>query len=143
MIEVISKSWGWTGIVPKEIIMTNPFGNFIIKDIVGNFWRICPEEVSCEIIANSNAEYCSLLHDQEFIDDWEMKNLVEYSNQNIGGLSEGKSYCLKIPGTLGGEYGGDNIGIISTKELIEFSGHIGKEISDLPDGSQIELDFIK
>ena len=141
MIEIVRENWGWVGIEPIEIIGSNEFGNFIIKDINGAFWRLCPEDVYCEIIAKSDEEYNSLLHNQEFIEDWEMKNLVDYAKQLYGSLPADKSYCLKIPGILGGEYGGENIGTISTKELISFSGYIGQQIQNLPDGSQVEFRF--
>lgn len=35
-----------------------------------------------------------------------------------------QKYCLKIPGVIGGEHGGDNLGRISLDELIRASGHI-------------------
>ena len=39
LIEKISEAWGWTGIFPTEIIDENNFGNLIIKDKDGKYWR--------------------------------------------------------------------------------------------------------
>jgi len=57
----------------------------------------------------------------------------------FGSLSEGRKYCLKIPGVLGGEYDGANLATISLVVLVRFSGDVAKKIRDLPDGAKIEL----
>jgi hypothetical protein len=54
-------------------------------------------------------------------------------------LAPGRKYCLKVPGVLGGEYGGDNLTTISLDELIRASGHIAQQIADLPNGASIKL----
>jgi len=46
MISEIIEAWGWVGIRPREILYENEFGNLIIKDVEGKFWRLCPEDVS-------------------------------------------------------------------------------------------------
>jgi hypothetical protein len=142
IIDIIKESWGWSGIQPEEILGTNEFANYLIKDINSIYWRICPEDVYCNVIANTDEDYASLLNDQEFIEDWEMKNLVDYARNKHGSLSKGQSYCLKIPGIFGGDYGGDNIGIASTKELIAFSGEMGLKIKDIPENTPIRLKVV-
>ena len=54
-------------------------------------------------------------------------------------LSKLEKYCLKIPGVLGGAYGGDNLASSTLVELIESSGHMAMQIADLPDGTQVKL----
>jgi hypothetical protein len=141
MISNIKESWGWIGIDPVEIIDQNEFGNLIIKDTDGRFWRLCPEELSCEIVAANPEELSTLLEDREFLRDWNMQALVDYAKEKLGPLQDGRKYCLKIPGILGGEYGGDNLGTISLLEMIDFSGDLANQIKDLPDGAKIEFDL--
>lgn len=45
--------------------------------------------------------------------------------------------CLKMPGPLGGEYGGDNLGRIDLIEPIAASGDIARQIAGLPDGTAV------
>jgi len=71
-----------------------------------------------------------------------MRQLVEQAEEICGPLSEGRKYCLKIPGALGGAYGDDNLATISLLELIRASGYMAKEIKDLPDGAKIRLRVI-
>ncbi|MDR2212530.1 MAG: DUF1851 domain-containing protein [Pseudomonadales bacterium] len=143
LVEEIFQSWSWVGIEPVEVIGENDFGNLIIKDKSGRYWRLCPEDCYCEVIAENRAELDVVLKDQEFLEDWYMENLISLANTQCGPLSEGRKYCLKIPGVLGGEYGGDNLATAPLIELVRFSGDIARQINDLPDGAQITLQAIE
>ncbi|MBU9579067.1 DUF1851 domain-containing protein [Ralstonia mannitolilytica] len=83
-----------------------------------------------------------LAADSKFLVDWQMSALVDQAAQRFGPLASGRKYCLKIPGVLGGEYGGDNLGTISMEELIRFSGDIAQQIASLPDGTPIKLSIV-
>jgi len=49
---------------------------------------------------------------------------------------------LAIPGALGGEYAISNIKTAPLVELVRFSGDLGRQIADLPDGAQIEIKVV-
>ncbi len=142
IVEAIKSSWGWCGIRPSEIVGENDFGNLIIKDNEGRYWRLCPEEVYCNVVAENRDELNALSVDQEFLADWYMKNLVTMASEKYGVLEPGSKFHLAIPSILGGEYSLENIKVISLIEQIQFSGDLGKQIESLPDGSQIELTVI-
>jgi hypothetical protein len=139
LLDEVRSAWGWTGIEPVELMDDNDFGNLILKCVRGQYWRLCPEDLYCEIVASSREELDRLSKDQEFLRDWTMRGLVDQAFQRLGALAPGRKYCLNIPGILGGEYGGDNLGTISHDELIRASGHIAQQIADLPDGASIKL----
>ena len=142
IIEEIKSSWGWIGIEPIEVVGENDFGNLIIKDTQGKYWRLCPEDVYCEIIANNRKELDTLSADQEFLEDWYMQALVEQAKEHLGSLTEGRKYFLVTPGILGGEYGINNIKSAPLSEIIRLSGSIGKQIKDLPEGAQVKLKVV-
>lgn len=142
LIESITAEWGWTGIEPEEIVSENDFGNLIVRDIKGRYWRICPEDLRCERVADNREEIMLLLNDQEFLHDWYMTALVEDAQARLGPLGAGRKYCLKIPSVLGGEYVGQNLGMIGLDELIRTSGYIAKEIDNLPDGAKVEFKIV-
>jgi hypothetical protein len=48
-------------------------------------------------------------------------------------------YCLKIPGVLGGEYGGNNLATVDIRQLLGASGDIARQIADVPDGGKVRL----
>lgn len=68
-----------------------------------------------------------------------MGALVSLAKDKLGPLSEGRKYCLKIPGVLGGSYGGDNLATLPLVELIGFSGYVARQIKDTPDGTPFKF----
>jgi len=143
IIEEINESWGWVGLEANEVVNDNDFGNLLIRDTEGQFWRLCPEDVYCEVVAIDDNEFDLLWHNEEFLEDWHMQNLVSQASEVLGKLDEGRKYHLTIPGVLGGEYGTSNICTVPLVEQIRYSGDLGKQIRDLPDGAQIELKVIE
>ena len=142
IINEIKESWGWVGIKPLQIVGENDFGNLIIEDIEGKYWRLCPEDVYCEVVASTREELDQLSSDQEFLEDWNMEALVEQAQESLGPLSEEYKYCLVTPGALGGEYAISNIKTAPLIEMVRFSGDVALQIKDLPDGAQIELKVV-
>jgi hypothetical protein len=139
LLAEIDNAWGWIGLKPAQIVGDNDFGNLIVKDEDGRYWRICPEDLYCRVVANDRAELDALAQSQDFLHDWYMANLVTEAKERHGPLPPGHKYCLKIPGILGGEYGGANLSIMSVAELVSFSGYVAKKIEALPDGTQVQL----
>jgi hypothetical protein len=142
IIQEIKESWGWVGIDPVEVVGENDFGNLMIKDSSSCYWRMCPEDVYCEVIANNREELDALSVSQDFLEDWYMQALVEQASEHLGPLMNGQKYCLVTPGVLGGEYAISNIKTAPLIELIRFSGDVAKQIKDLPDGAQIQLKVV-
>ena len=139
LIVAIREAWGWKGLQPAEIVEINDFGNVLVRDTQDAYWRICPEELSCEIVVRDDLAYAGLKQDLDFLRDWEMEQLVTAAAEELGRPGPGRCYCLKIPGALGGEYTLDNMATIDSEELLRASGDLGRQIEDLPDGTEIEL----
>jgi hypothetical protein len=138
ILGALRAAWGWRGFEPSLVVDQNKFGNIIFLDTRGEYWRLCPEELSCVVIARTESEYLKLKADPEFISDWTMASLVEAAEGKFGGPQPaGRCFCLKMPGVLGGAYALQNIGTISISESIRFSGDIARQIKDLPDGAKI------
>ena len=142
LVAVIADSWGWTGLQPHQVVGDNDFGNLLVKDTRGCYWRICPDDPSCKVIARSRAELDELSRDQSFLRDWHMTELTQQARERLGPLRPGFKYCLKIPGALGGEYGGDNLATMSLAGLVSASGDIARQIEGVPDGAQVKLSII-
>ncbi|WP_298558033.1 T6SS immunity protein Tdi1 domain-containing protein [uncultured Aliiroseovarius sp.] len=141
-IDLIGEHWGWLGVRPKGIVDINQFGNIIFLDLVGQYWRICPEELSCEVIADSKNTFSDLLKTEDFQIDWGMAPLVEQARGKLGPLKPGYVYYLVVPAVFGGEYSASNMQSVPLSELIHLSGDFAYETHDLPDGAQIELKIV-
>lgn len=142
IIDVIKSAWGWVGIDPEKVVAENEFGNLIIRDISGKYWRLCPEDSYCSLIANNRSELDQILADPEFVEDWAMSSLINEAKAKLGELEAGYKYHLTIPGVLGGEYSAANIVSVPQSEQLIFSGDVARQIETLPDGAQIELKVI-
>jgi len=142
LIEEIKNSWGWVGIEPVSVIGENDFGNLMIEDSSAKYWRLCPEDGYCEIVANSKEELDALSKDQEFLEDWYMKRLVDQASEKLGPLEEGYKYFLIFSGALGGAYDTSNIGKAPLIEIVRLSGELGLKIKDVPDGTQIKIEVV-
>ena len=139
LIATIKESWGWVGLDPAQVVGDNDFGNLIIKDHEERYWRLRPEDPSCNLIAHNRAELDALSHDQEFLHSWYMRKLVAEARSALGPLRPGYKYSLKIPAILGGEYGGSNLASTPLQELVSFAGSVAKQIDTLPDGAKVRL----
>lgn len=142
LVDEIRQSWCWIGLDPVEVVGENDFGNLIVKDTEGKYWRLCPEDCSCSVVAANRQELDALSTNQEFLHDWYMHALVELALEKCGPLPEGRKYCLKIPSLLGGEYDGENLASAPLVELVRFSGDVAKQTHDLPDGADVKLKVI-
>ncbi len=100
------------------------------------------QNVYCKVVAKNQEELNALAANQEFLADWYMEALLAQAKEALGPLWEGRKYHLVIPGVLGGEYALSNIKTAPLVELVRLSGDIGRQIKDLPDGTEIELKVV-
>jgi hypothetical protein len=138
LVDIVRDSWGFTGLIPLRILEVNAFGNLLVKDKEGRVWRICPEELSCEIVAASSQDLEHITSSE----DWKMTRLIDLATAALGSPGAGRCFCLKVPGVLGGQYATANIGTISIAQLIDFAGDVASQIKDLPDGAKIQFKIV-
>jgi hypothetical protein len=131
----------WSGVDPVEVVAINPFGNLLIKDTASRYWRLCPEELECRVVAEDDGELTELLQDPEFAEDWEMRQLVRLAHEKLGPLMEGERYALKLPAPVGGKYEEQYLVKLPLHEVLGFNGYIGKQVKNLPDGMPINFVF--
>jgi hypothetical protein len=138
---MIREAWGWAGLEPAAITASNAFGNILVRAVDGAYWRVCPEELSCKVIARNDAELEALQASEDFQVDWQMTRLVKIAQAVLGQVTDQRCYCLKIPAALGGKYEAANFGTITRRELIAFAGDVAEQIKDTPDGTPVKFEF--
>ena len=141
LLTIVKQEWSWTGLEPDLIVGENDFGNLIIRDAKGRYWRLCPEELDCRVIAESRPELDVLSKDQEFLHDWYMEAPIEVAASSLGPLEPGYKYCLVTPGPLGGTYSADNMRQLSLNELVSVSGYLARQIDGLQDGTKVRIEI--
>ena len=143
LLRVIRESWGWTGLDPVEVVDENDFGNVIVRDASGSYWRIVPEDLSCEVVAENRAALDTLSRDQVFLKDWYMESLVADAVRVHGPLEGGRKFFLLTPGPLGGAYDSKNVRTAPVEEVLGLAGDIARQIKDLPDGAKVEIKVVE
>ena len=142
LIELIREHWSWTGIDPVELVGKNAFGNLLIKDTDGAIWLLRPEELACQIIADTHEDLVQIFDDLDFQTDWDMTELVDIARAKLGSLEPGYVYYLVTPAELGGLYEEDNFETAPLEELIYFSGSVAFHIRDVPEGGRVEMTVV-
>ena len=142
LLESIREGWGWAIGTPTRVIAVNSFGNIIVQNSTGQFYRITPEDLECVFLCDSEHDLEKLLRESKFAFDWDMKLLREQAERALGKLSTNECYHLVIPAPLGGAYALNNIRKISIGEWVSFSGYVAHQIKDLPDGTHVEFKWI-
>lgn len=128
ILSAVKQYWGWTGIEPEKLIAENEFANLILQDVDGRFWRLCPEDLYCDPIADDKDEYNELVKDEEFNQDWFMDVMVHKATEKFGQLEDGKKFHLLEPGALGGKYAVFNVKPVEFARIIKFSGELAHKI---------------
>ena len=128
ILDTVTTYWGWTGIEPERVIAINEFGNVLMKDTQGKFWRLCPEDLYCEVIADNDDDYNELVKDEEFNQDWFMETMVQKALDKYGPLEDGLKFHMLEPGALGGKYAVFNVKAIQIERIIQFSGDLAQQL---------------
>lgn len=71
------------------------------------------------MIAKDPVEFKSIFNHPDFVDDWQMQNLVQQAHRKYGKLTKGQKFCLVIPGVLGGDYEISNINSVRLTVMIQ------------------------
>jgi hypothetical protein len=71
-VDEINEAWGWVGLNAEEVLGENAFGNLIIRDDEGRYWRLAPQDLCCEPVAEDRAALDALSYNQEFLNGWYM-----------------------------------------------------------------------
>jgi hypothetical protein len=128
ILDTVKQYWGWVGIEPITLIAENEFANIIIQDVDERFWRLCPEDLYCEVIADDKDEYNELVKEEEFNQDWFMDALVHKATEKYGALESNLKFHMLEPGALGGKYAVFNVKPMAFESIIKFSGELAQKI---------------
>lgn len=136
-LDDVNEAWGWVGLAAIELMGENEFGNLIMLDEDGAYWRLSPHALSCQTVAEDDEQMAALSYNQRFLHDWYMTELVHLARRTLGPLDPGRKYCLKVPSVLGGEFAGDNLATAPLRELIRFSGDVAQHYDSAPDCGEL------
>ena len=141
-VDEINESWGWVGLSAVEVLGENDFGNLIIRDEDGKYWRLCPQDLCCQTVAGDREQLDALSYNQQFLHGWYMTEWVSLAREKLGPLATGRKYCLKVPSVLGGKYGRDNLATVPLSALIRFSGEVAQHMDGRAEATAPAFRFV-
>lgn len=141
VIQALREEWGWCVPEIREVIAVSAMGNVYLADGDGCYWRICPEELSAEIVARSPAELQTLFADPEEREDWQMSWVVSEMVELHGEPAIGECFGLVIPAAFGGGYVSENIRKRGLYDYLRFTGDVARQSQDLKDGDKVRFKF--
>ena len=137
--EALNESWGWVMPQITTVLAVNSMANCLVQDVNGHYWRICPEELSANLIARNEAEVQTVFESPEQKEDWQLLGLINPAEEQLGSLKEGECYQMVTPGVLGGKYSVSNLKITPIYQYLSMCGEMAYQIKDLKDGEKVEL----
>lgn len=114
-------------------------GQFAIKD--NGVYFVDPETGEAKLMGSSLEEWAqNLILDFEYwsgfplCHDWQVGNRA---------LEPGERLMPKCPFVLGGKYETENLWASNAVTGMQYRGYIASQLRDLPDGTQVNLEFVK
>jgi hypothetical protein len=135
----IADGWGWAVSAPVALLDINSFGNVIICDSTGRYYRIIPEDLECRFLTEDDKELQRIRESEAFKTDWAMQPLFLNCEAELGPLADGQCYHLVTPSVLGGAYSVENVRKISITDWLGGAGSLARQIQGLSNGTKVVI----
>lgn len=143
IIATLNESWNWLTPRIERVLAVNSMGNCFVQDSNSHYWRICPENLSAEVVAENEEELQSVFGDPDFKEDWQLLGLIDPAEEHFGELEADECYAMIKPAVLGGVYNIENLRVGSIYEYLSLSGEIALKTKDMKDGDKVEICLTK
>ena len=134
------EEWHW--LLPKrfQIWVLTRTGDLFITVPDGSIHMLDVGAGALKQVAKNRDEFCTKIDKPGVADDWLMIPIVD---ELVGAgvlLGEGQCYSFRKLPALGGTYGAENRMAFPIREHFGAWGSIHRQISDLPDGSEVTIE---
>ena len=141
LIQILRDEWGCCVPEIRPAIAVNTMGNVYLEDAHGGYWKICPVELSAEIVARSPAELQTHFADPDEREDLQMSWIVSEMVELHGEPVIGECIGLVIPAVFGGGYASENIRKRNLYRFLRYAGDIARQAKYLKDGDKVEFNY--
>jgi hypothetical protein len=139
--ERLLEEWRWLCPQPVALVARNAFGDLYLRDEFGKIVKLDVAIGQIKEVAESEAEFRKLASTEEKREEWfaESDELAA-SGQ---GLNPGASQCIgfKTPLVFAESGTPSRAYLADLYEYVSFLGELHRQISQLPDGSKVRLEF--
>ncbi len=139
ILKAIDDHWHWAIGQAEDVHAISPMGNVIVRDALGQFWRLCPEELSVKLEAQSESAIDRLMNSKEYTADWQLNKLISAARLILGDPLPGQCYAMIEPCAMGGEYDVSNMLLADLSDYLAFAGDCAEQVDGMEDGAEVEL----
>jgi hypothetical protein len=132
-------NWAWLLRARPTVWIVNRFGDLFLVLDDGTIHMLDVACGSLKEVAKSRDDFAVKIDEDDNAIEWLMIPLVDRLVASGILLRPGECYGLRRPPVLGGTYSVDNIAVLPINDYYAAYGVIHRQISDLPDGSQVVI----
>lgn len=129
--------WNWLLKRPCTLIAMNNFGDMFLRDGKGEIQLLVLTSGSLTKIADSQAEFQSLVTVKENQRGWFSLDLLTELERAGMSLVPGQCFSFKKPLVLGGACEVSNIEVAPISVYVSLMGQIHQQLKDLPPGTRV------
>jgi len=136
-IEQLAEAWAWRLKVPFRPVLFSTLGDMFFARDDGAVWWLNTGTAELTRVADSIEHFHERLA-TDVADEWFLPALID-KLQLAGKMREaGECYTyVTLPIFAEGKYEVDNLNPVSAAEHFELTGHIHRQIAELPDGAKV------
>jgi len=142
-IEELRAAWSWLLPDDYQPVLFSALGDLFYQIPCGEIWWLNTGTAEVSKLADNQSEFQRLL-DTDKADEWFLPPLIEKLISAGKTLSSGRCYTFAIlPIFRQGAYAVENLNPVDAREHFGLTGHIHKEISNLPDGATVKIKIVE
>ena len=140
-VEKIVEEWKWLIGNNLTPILISCIGDLFLIDTDEKIYWLNTGEGKIEFIAKNRNEFNDKLTDKTLVNELFMCDLVEQIFDSGILLAENQLLSFKKLPVIGGKYKVENFYKLTIEEHFSITGEIHRQLSSLPDGTEVKLKF--
>ena len=138
-IERLLSDWRWLCPAQMSLLARNVFGELFLQDETGSVFWLNTTVGKLSKVANSKAEFLEIAETSQKRQEWFVEQeAVAYANR---GLVPNSSQCIGfgVPAVFAEGGRPETAYVADLYDYVSFLGDLHRQVSDLPDGSKVQL----
>jgi hypothetical protein len=140
-LERLLQEWRW--LCPQTLVLVarNAFGDLFVRNESGKILKLDVAIGQIREVAESETEFRKLASTEEKRQEWFAESDELAASRK--GLKPGANQCIgfKIPLAFAESEAPSSAYVADLYEYVSFLGELHRQISELPDGSKVRLEF--
>jgi hypothetical protein len=138
-VDRLLSEWRWLCPQPLALVARSAFGDLFLHDDEGKIFKLDIAIGQMQEVAGSEAEFRSLASTKEKREEWFAESAELAASQR--GLKPSHDQCIAFETPIiFAEGGGPNNAYVgSLYERVAFLGDLNRQLSQVPDGSKVQL----